>query len=123
MFKSGLVFCIISIPLFLSGCVKDSEEDKLGGYGFCKESQVSFSENVQPILNQDCVSCHTGPGAENGVVLDSYSGVVASVNDGLFMPVIKQDAGYIPMPTGKPKLNDCKIATLQKWIDEGMVNN
>ncbi len=114
---------LFSSVFILSSCTKDSEEKKLENFRYCKDSLVSFSANVQPILSQDCASCHTGASAENGVELDSYIGVTTTVTPELLMDCMKHTNGAKPMPQGKPKLNDCKIATIQKWISEGMLNN
>lgn len=118
-----MFFLAAGFVVLMNSCAKESEEDILGGYVYCKDSLVSFSENVQPILNQDCVSCHNVNSAENGVELDSYEGVTLSVTPQLLMDVINHANGEVPMPNNKPKLNECKIATIQKWIDEGQLNN
>ena len=37
---------------------------------------------MQPILNNDCVSCHSGSGAANGYDVRTYAGVMRAVTAG-----------------------------------------
>lgn len=117
------IFIFIGGIITFHSCKKESVEEMMQDLQYCKDSLVSFSENVQPILLDDCAGCHSGSNAENGVELDHYSGVVDAENGGILMDVIHHRNGAVAMPQGKPKLNECKINTIQKWIDEGMQNN
>lgn len=127
MKKNKLVFStligIICIQFFISSCAKLSEEEMVEDFIYCKEDSVSFQNNVLPIIMNDCATCHSGVNAPNGVILDNYTDIQAYAGAGDLMSVINHASGYPPMPSGKPKLNECKITTLQKWIDEGMLNN
>lgn len=120
-------FLILSIcSLFFAGmqsCTKDSEEKLMQDFIYCADSNVSFANNVFPIINNDCRPCHSGASAEGGIELDDYAEIQSLAFSGDLMIVIKHESGLQPMPNGRPKLNECKITTLQKWIDEGMLNN
>ncbi len=117
-----LVLGIIS-QVFISSCAKLNEEDILDDFRYCADDSVSFQNNVLPILNADCNSCHAGASAEEGVELTDYANVQLYAGSGDLMGVLDHVSGLAPMPYGKPKLNDCKIETIRKWIDEGMRNN
>ena len=40
----------------------------LGGLSGCaREEAVSFSQDVKPIIDQNCLSCHTGPGSREEI--------------------------------------------------------
>lgn len=118
-FVLTFAFCAASIL----SCTKESEEDILQDFIYCADSNVSYANNIQPILNQDCVPCHSGSNPPAGYLLTNYTDVNDLATSGLLMDVINHASGVKPMPDGKPKLNACKIATIQKWIDEGMLNN
>ena len=39
------------------------------------------------------------------------------------MGTINHASGFSRMPKGGGKLTDCEISQLQKWIDNGILNN
>jgi hypothetical protein len=51
------------VPLAMRGPPSRLDPGELGGRPF------SFVEVVQPVLNQHCVKCHSGPDAKKGIVL------------------------------------------------------
>jgi len=91
---------------------------------------VSFSKDVEPILQSRCITCHGGQQTQRGLDLTSYSGVMAgSVNgpvvvagnpDGsLLMQMILQGK----MPKRGPKLLPGQVQTLTDWIKSGAPDN
>lgn len=108
--------------IMLSSCAKESEEELMGDQVFCADTNVSYTNNIQPILQNNCYECHSTAIATNGIILDTYVGVTTAINDGYVLPQIKHEV--LPnMPYGRPKLNDCIIETIEQWVDEGMQNN
>lgn len=45
-------------------------------------TSLTFSADVQPLLNSDCVPCHGGSTTNGGVNLASYAGVMRTVTAG-----------------------------------------
>jgi len=118
-----VAFCLF--PLVMTAC---------GG-----EPAVSFSQDVQPIINQHCVQCHEAGG--NGAVisgfeLTTYEGlmkgtdagpmVIAGDVEGSNILVLMEGRAdpSISMPHGEndpvPKKD---IQTLKVWIEQGAMNN
>lgn len=128
-----VVFALISVFLFsMSSCYYDNLEEldpNFGLVGNCDTAGIiSFSQKVVPIITTFCgstggsaSSCH-GNGSASGIPLITYSDVSNSASDNL-MDAIKHINGASPMPKGGGKLDNCRIATIQKWIDEGKLNN
>jgi hypothetical protein len=128
-----LVLAIISgFLFFMSSCYYDSVEEldpNFGQIGNCDTSgTISFSQQVNPIITTFCgstggsaTSCH-GAGSVSGIPLVSHLDISSSASDNL-MDAIRQINGASPMPKGGGKLDNCRIATIQKWIDEGKLNN
>jgi mono/diheme cytochrome c family protein len=93
-------------------------------------AEVTYAD-VAPIMQQQCIMCHSGPGAVRGVRLDTYDGIIkggdrgAIVRSGdpgaseLIRRVKGESAPRMPM-TGPPFLNDSQISVLEKWIASGM---
>lgn len=82
-------------------------------------SNVSFSMQVQPLINAHCVMCHD---ASTGIQLQDYAHVVLFANSGQLKGVITGDPNYTAMPPQGP-LDSCTIRTIVKWVEEGALNN
>ncbi len=84
---------------------------------------VSYSFDIQPIMETYCNGCHNGPSAGGGYDLTNYNGVKSSVNNGSFLGSIYHDYGYELMPQNGNKLPTCRIKMIEVWIAEGPLNN
>ncbi|MBO6793434.1 MAG: hypothetical protein JJ895_05955 [Balneolaceae bacterium] len=119
--------------LTATGCLNNIE-DVTGTV----QSEISFSTDVQPILQQHCVSCHNGNFAQNNFNASSYasimsgSGVVYGANivvanepdqSGL-VDIIEPnpESGLRRMPQDSALSGD-EIQTIRAWILEGALNN
>ncbi len=128
-----LVFAIIiGFLSLMSSCYYDSLEEldpNFGQIGNCDTAGViSFSQQVSPIITTFCgstggsaSSCH-GTSSSSGIPLVTHLDVSNSASDNL-MDAIRHINGASAMPKGGGKLDNCRIATIQKWIDEGKSNN
>lgn len=82
-------------------------------------SPASFTNDVVPILQSNCVRCH-------GEAITSYDTLAGS---GLFVPGDSQNSTIIRvlqagiMPRGGQRLSDADIQTIANWIDAGATNN
>jgi len=104
-----------------------------------KKPSVSYAEDVAPILQARCVSCHqaSGEGFEkSGLDLTSYDGLMKGTKFGPIVVagdtqtsnlVVLLDGRAdksIQMPHGtKKKLSTCDRDTIRTWIHEGAKNN
>ncbi len=122
-----LKISLILLIAFVTGCYYDSEEKLYPQLSTeCDLSNVTFAATVKPILQASCLSCHSSAKAVNsggGVKLENYADVLISTNNGKLMGTITHASGYQKMPQGGGKLTDCEISKLQKWIDNGKLNN
>lgn len=103
------------------------------------DAPVSFSEDVLPLLQWRCASCHQPPNGEGyvkaGVDLTSYAGVMKGTKFGpmvipgdadssnLMMLLDWRVAPEIRMPHGKKKLSTCDRDMIRHWIWEGAKDN
>lgn len=96
--------------------------------GSCDTTNVSFSQDVMPIITTHCKGCHSGTSPQANIVLEDY-GTVQSVAStqrngiSLLSGVINHQAGFKNMPYNQPKISTCKILTIESWINKGMPNN
>jgi Planctomycete cytochrome C. len=103
-----------------------------------REAPISFSEDVQPVLQIRCTSCHQ-PGAEgyekSGFDLTSYDGLMKGTQHGpmvvpgdpvtsnLMVLIDGKADKSLQMPHGKKKLSSCDRDTIRRWIKQGAKNN
>lgn len=104
----------------------------------CSERPVSFSAQVQPVLQQHCLECHQ-PDARgyeaSGLDMSSYETLMRGTR---FGPIIEPGEPLtsvlnqlvegrahpsIAMPHGRNPLPASQIALLQDWVKQGAVKN
>jgi mono/diheme cytochrome c family protein len=118
-----VLICFVSI----SSCYYD-KEDLLygtGNAGPCTDSAgtVSYTQKIVPMLEQNCYSCHSGNSPSGSQLMGTYAADRAMAQNGKLYGTINHSAGFSPMPKGTPKMSNCQIITIKKWIDAGMLNN
>lgn len=124
--KITLKIFFLLVVASVTGCYYDSEERLYPSISSpCDDAVVTFSGTVSSIL-QPCLTCHSNSAASSsgsGIKLQEYADVMIVVNNGRLMGAVNHANGFVPMPGGGGKLPDCEIAQLQKWIDNGSLNN
>lgn len=100
----------------------------------CSHKPLTYEKNIKPLLEKNCVSCHTAGGegtARTGLLLDSYEGLMkgtrfgpivipgSSVSSTLYLLVAGKADPSIRMPHGKEPIPEKDIAMIAKWIDQG----
>jgi hypothetical protein len=112
---------LLLVILTTTGCYKDNEETLYGND--CNTDNVSFSATITPLINNNCVSCHSGGSPSGDISLSNYSEISAVANSGKLMGAISHEAGFSAMPQGSSKLSDCSISQVEAWIAQGLLNN
>jgi hypothetical protein len=86
---------------------------------------VSFSANVRPIMMGNCATspgCHAS-GTSTAYDFTSYAGAQLAASNNKLVLAITHQPGASPMPQGMPKLSNCAIAQITKWVKQGAPNN
>jgi len=120
MKKVYLSILTIATICFLNSCYYDNfkelhPEGALNNNGCDTTAVISYSAQIVPILSSACLGCHN-PG--NGDLSNHSSVQAYAISDVLYNRV---NTGN--MPLGGPKLSDCDIAKIKKWVDAGALNN
>lgn len=90
----------------------------------CDTANVTYSGVIWPnIIEKHCYGCHKNPNPLGGLALEDYEDVAAIASDGSLLGVVAHASGYSPMPKNAPKLSECKIAQITKWIEDGIPDN
>jgi len=104
----------------------------------CGERTVSYSVQVQPIIEKHCMECHQPgePGYEaSGLEMTSHASLMQGTR---FGPIIEpgeplnsvlnqlvEDRAHpsIAMPHGRDRIPDSEIALLRRWVEQGALDN
>ena len=122
---------LIALSIFVAagvftGCYYDNMEDVYPGNGLftpCDTTSViSYSNHIVPIIENNCINCHTGSSANAGVELNHYAGVSDAANNGLLVGVTWHESGYTPMPPNY-QIDSCSLVQIKKWVLAGAPNN
>ncbi|HKJ41202.1 MAG TPA: hypothetical protein VKA27_03870 [Sunxiuqinia sp.] len=122
---------ILFFTAFFTSCYYDNEERLYPNIDSstnsnCDTTKVTLSQSVMPILQSRCLSCHgksVANGLGSGVNLETYSELVKYVHNGQLEGAINHSPGYIGMPQGASKLDDCSINKITAWINRGALND
>jgi len=107
--------------------------------GCAREETGSFSQDVRPILDQNCIACHREGGEgfmASGFSMMTYEDLMRGTNAGPMviagdsmgsnMIVLMEGRAdpSISMPHGAMKpVSKADIETIRVWIDQGAKNN
>lgn len=142
--KIFFVVAMVSLVAF-SGLVTACQQQALAGSSGPVISDVpikgeavwagSYKEDIQPIFEQYCVTCHNSAQAANGLRLDTYQGVMKGTQYGrviipgepggstLLRILYLTPAPQVHMPHGDVKLSKNRIENISLWIQGGATNN
>jgi hypothetical protein len=78
---------------------------------------------VKKIIDANCINCHSGPSPSGGLNYSTHAGLKAVADNGRLLGAVNHAPGFTPMPMGNPKLVDCNITQIRKWVLAGAPNN
>ncbi len=90
---------------------------------------VDFEKQIKPILEANCLECHSADKRKGGLSLAAYTDVLDGGRSGavvrpghaansLLLARVKGEVGD-QMPLDELPLSDAEIATLRQWVDQG----
>ena len=118
------------IPIIAAFLVSAYAIFQSGSTNAALQTNVSYTNDVQPILENRCGSCHMGEFTSKDLNMDTYENLMAGSQNG---PVIiagdakesllvhKVSSGE--MPKRGPKLTPAQIQIIVDWINAGAINN
>jgi mono/diheme cytochrome c family protein len=114
-----LFVCCLSILFFSCSSGREEEAEAVEK----KDTLVTWSEDIAPILFNNCVACHR-PGESGPFPLLSYKDAVAAANkirfvtETRYMPPWPADPGYTHF-IGERTLSQEQIDLIKKWVQQG----
>ena len=130
------LFALMLVLLSVSSCKKESDNDIVPIDP--NDTVVSFEKDVQPIFDQNCISCHPNSGGMSLIAGESYNSLVNVVSPNYHKvrvsPFFADSSvicfklhgvdGYgFMMPLNGIPLEDSEIDTIEDWIDQGALDN
>jgi len=120
---------LISVGLFLNSCYYDSFPVADEGGEVPIPDDVSYSKDIMPLWEGECVSCHQGsvppdlrPDKSYISLLDGFVQPTDSENSILYLSLIHAP-NVKPMPSRDVKWPASQTDLVKAWIDQGAKNN
>jgi hypothetical protein len=120
---------VLVLLLSLTGCYYNEVVDQTQLPPI--NDEISFSLDIQPILNENCIACHDGtldPNLTEGNAYTSLTSIPGGIVPGdaagsELVEMLEHDpANPNPMPPAGP-ISTTKINLIKAWIDQGALNN
>jgi len=106
-------FCLVIITV---SCDSRTYEEISGPVNI--PQTVKFSQDVKPIIDQNCVVCHSPGGASSFFPLTDY-GLVKSAVDEILDRIQRPKGDPLKMPQGG-SLSQTNIEIIRKWKADGL---
>lgn len=118
------ILSILASTLLLSSCYHDNYEERMGGLPVedCSTPLSSYSADIEPWIDAQCIACHNENFAQAGLDLSSYQ-LVADNADDILDRISREESDPLLMPQNGPKLDQCKIEGFEQWIADGKPEN
>ncbi|CAM1345657.1 hypothetical protein [Tenacibaculum amylolyticum] len=84
------------------------------------DRKVSYNTDIQPIIFNNCLTCHSSVNPANGLILETYTQVRNSAENGTLIQRLNDAAN--PMPQSGLLTPD-RRALFDKWKVEGYPEN
>lgn len=91
--------------------------------GGCDTTNMSFANDIFPILQTKCVGCHSGGNPGGGINLSNFAGISAVAANGRLLGSIQRQVGYSAMPKGGTPMPPCEVSKIAAWVQAGAPNN
>lgn len=121
------IILIAALAVLATGCYNDKYDKLYPGTGvvLCDTTSVTFTNDVQPIFAANCnnAGCHDVATSSGGYNFTTYAGSQSAVLNGKLSGCINWTPGFSAMPKNLPKLTPCEINKIQRWINQGALNN
>ena len=123
------ILLVIAMGLFLNSCYYDSFPQDTDSGGGEIPDVVSYSNDIMPLWEGQCVACHQGsvppdlrPENSYESLLDGFVEPGKSLESSLYLSLIHAP-GVSPMPTPNNQWPAAQTDLVKGWIDQGALDN
>ncbi len=118
------------IPIIAAFLVSAYAVFQSGLTNAAQQKQVSFTEDIQPILQYRCGNCHMGEFVSKDLRMDTYEDLMKGSRNGSVIiagnakeSLLVQKVSSGQMPKRGPKLTPSQVQIIVDWINSGAPNN
>ncbi len=122
--NSVIIALVLSVCFFgLISCSADSKEELFESV-MCDTINISYSETIVPVLENNCYDCHGNSSEFIGAFpFEDFEDLLQVVNDGRLINSINHRPGTTNMPYQRGKLDQCTIDKIEAWVNNGALDN
>ncbi|WP_435007058.1 c-type cytochrome domain-containing protein [Tundrisphaera lichenicola] len=116
----------LSIAIILAGLMPPAV---LAADEAAAKPKVNFVDNVAPIFQARCNSCHNADKAKGGLTLETFASTMQGGGSGEIVEAGNPDGSHLfgvlnhteepKMPPKSPKIPDAELAIIRQWIEAG----
>ena len=108
-----------------TGCQYDVLQPQGEGGTACDSTTaVSYAQDIAPLMDLRCNGCHSGGAPSAGLDLTSHETVALYATAGILdQRVSLPESDPLFMPKNGAPLDECDLGKLQRWTDNGALNN
>ena len=124
------IILAVALLLIFSGCYNDKYDKLYPATATCDTTTVSYARDIAPIINSSCAiagGCHNADGNSATINLDFtvLSILQSQATTALMVDDINDNPGrgHNSMPLNLPKLQQCDINKITRWVNQGALNN
>jgi hypothetical protein len=111
----------------MSSCYYDKQNElyPVNPNGCDTTLPATYTAMVAPVIGSNCAfgGCHVGSTAAAGYDLSTHAGLSVIAQNGRLMKTITHAPDASPMPKNLPKLSNCDIGKIDRWVKAGAPNN
>lgn len=119
------IIAIAALTIIVTGCYND-KGDKLypsPGTVVCDTTNITYANDIKPIFAAKCntAGCHASAVTGGGYDFTSHTGIQPTALSGQIVNSINWVGN--PMPKNLPKLSQCEIDKITRWVNQGALDN
>lgn len=113
------VLAFVALTIFApTACYYDNEVEQYG-VSICDTTTLSFSQDIQPIINASCISCHSPGGERESAPFTTYDEIKLYA-DG---PIVERISGIGSIMPPSGAISNCNQLKIKAWVNAGAPNN
>lgn len=128
--KKQLIPIIITIFLVSAYVILQSSQIPMAQLEAIPQADISYSNDVYPILESRCGKCHMGSFTSENLNMETYDSLMAGSQNGAVIVAGNAKESLLArkilkgeMPKRGPKLTSAQVQIIIDWINAGAPNN
>lgn len=123
---------LLSLSLMATSCYYDDNAGLIDAPG-SNPVNVSYQKDIQSLFDKNCIGCHKTGSQFPDLTIDKSYAALTTLTNGEYLVTAGDAAGSIlyqsmigkgaPLMPPSGALSAAKLALVEKWINDGALNN